>query len=690
MTSPVFEPKAPRRRRRSSFKRQRLAVFIALGAVVLLAVALAVVLYFTSRTAFEDPVDGTKYYVVKEGDSYFMEDADGRRLEMTEDGNFLTVRGTLVRIDEQTGEAKVVAVVDTVGDETLQFSAYSGEFDVLMYPFLERKNIRSIEVHNVVVTKDKDGKEVRTVNNFTFMDNGEDDYEIVNYPDLDYDQNMFATLVTCTGYTNTFMRLDVTVAFEIDERTGEYKYPEYVGFRENGYGEYGLPEDGEEAENYFIITEKSGKKHKVLMGDENPAGSGYYVRYEGRPHVYVLKEMEETTYSSTIAKAIRTAKVEDYITPTITVPMNSNNYFDVSDFKLSQVGAITDDVLNSENFDVSTLMSDIIEFSYEPIEKRRNTLIANVPYVGKGKYEGFGINSLKVDACLQNIRDISAGRTVKVFTEEENEQGLFWFAKNCGGIGYCLEFNFNAARNENDDYKVSESYYQQIWISKRNESGSYYMYNKVFSMVVEVGRDSLEYLDMDAFDWIENGYVNGNIVFLKELEIIAPGGVSIGDSTETRFSFVIDNSDSIAELEDSPASIPSDKMQVWESGNAVDLAQFKLFYQTLLRSHLGGSATCSGSWQEVCRDAAAQTDYKNSSVTPTLVVRMKYNTKYDGSGSYEERVYCFYPYETEGYQSFATLNGKGSFYMVSSRVTKIISDLGKVFTGEEINPTAKR
>ena len=76
MTSPVYVPKPKRPRRRSSLKRQRTALMIAAVVVAVLAVAFAIVHYFTSRTTFRD-VDGTKYYVLAVDGVYVMQDADG-------------------------------------------------------------------------------------------------------------------------------------------------------------------------------------------------------------------------------------------------------------------------------------------------------------------------------------------------------------------------------------------------------------------------------------------------------------------------------------------------------------------------------------------------------------------------------------------------------------------------------------
>ncbi len=681
MTSPVLEPKAPRRRKkRSTLRRQRVVAVTVLCIVALLAIAFGVVKYITSRDVFEDPADGTKYYIRNEDGVYLMEDEDGNLLDKTTDGNYVTKAGTLVMINEETGEPKIVAVVDDVGGtEDLQFSAYNGEFDILIYPYLEREDIVSIELHNVEKVKDEKTGEVieEVLHHFTFVQDG-DDYEIKEYPDLAYDSNLFSTLVICTGYTNTYVRLNLDEIRENGE--GDYRY-----------SDYGLPEDMDDAVNYFVLTDKNGKSYKVALGDQTPPGTGYYVRYEGRDgYVYVLKELEKTTYSESLSTALF-ASAEDYIMPMVTVPTNQTNYFDVVGFELNKL-QITEEMLKDPNLDAEQLIKDlsesVIKFSYTPIEVRRNTFMANIPYTGEGKFEGFGINSLKVDFCLQNIRDLTDATTVKLFTEEENKEGGLYFLQHYG-LGFTMEFNLVTERDEKNGYAITESYHQQIYISRRTERGTYYMYNPAFSMIVEVGRASTEYLDLDAFDWIENTYINGNIVFLQGMEIFVPGGVTVDGVNRTEFNFVIDNSASIEDMEEDASSIPSDKMLVWESGNAVELMQFKTFYQSLLRSELGGTASCPEDWQEICRDAAKQEDYANDSVQPILVIKMTYNTKEDGSGDEVVRTYCFYPYKTGNYQSFATLNGNGSFYMVTRRVQKIINDLGRVFSGEVIDSTAK-
>ena len=69
MTSPVFEPNTPRRKRRSALKRQRLLILVLLLVVGLLGGTFGVVYHFTSRNLVTLPsgetlkdADGTRYY----------------------------------------------------------------------------------------------------------------------------------------------------------------------------------------------------------------------------------------------------------------------------------------------------------------------------------------------------------------------------------------------------------------------------------------------------------------------------------------------------------------------------------------------------------------------------------------------------------------------------------------------------
>ncbi len=710
MTCPVYEPKTPRRRKRSSLKRQRIAILATLLLVAILATTFGVVYYFTSRylvTLNGDPLtdaDGTRYYVTQQEGVWVLVNEHDVLCPTTTDSNsystvYRTADGALVAVDPTTGVATVVAVVATNGTEALEFSSYSGAFDILLYPMLEREQIKFIRVVNekdsfaflqtqgCPDTKCKaNDPELKTAPYDEFPKNEEGKpicpkcgklteragFDVEGYKGLNYDANMFATLVNCTGYTSTYMRLD-------PEKVAQY-----------GYGEYGLPDNPDDAKKYFIIEDTAGNNHKVIIGDEVPSGSGYYARYVGRDDVYILKEREETQYSYTFSTALF-SDLEAYVTPLVIDPMSSTDYFDVTDFKLSTVQNIKDKIESGEDFKVNDLLDNIITFSYIPIEIRQGTFTSTSPYQGGGKFEGFTINDFMVDDCLQNLQYMEPLRTVKLFTDEEADDALFEFASDekYGGIAYLLQYRHNLKRDAKKDYEATEWADQRVWVSHLSENNTYFLYNEAFNMIVEVERTHLEFLQWDAFTWVDGDVFSGGVAYMQKLEILCPGGVA----GKTSLVFTLDNSASILNWESGStnSSIPSDKMKVWANGEAVDLMQFKLFYQTLLYSSLSGSASCSEELQELFRNAAKNEagGYALEGAEPILALKLTYNTEPDGSGETVVRTYAFYKYGG-GRQCFMAFNGNGSFYMLQNRVNKIISDIAKVFDpSTPITPTSK-
>lgn len=661
MTSPVLVPKEPRRRR-SSLKRQRLYVIIALCVVALLAVAFAITYHFTSRTVFPD-ADGTKYYIVEKSVGYVMQDEDGNELPMNEDKTYyITKLGTIVMVDPYSGEATVVAAVIPVGSEALEFQSYKGAFDILLYPMLERSQIESIRLVN------KKG-------DFTITYNEEkDDFEIVGYEGYDYSDISFSSLVVATGYTNTHMRLDL-------EKVKLY-----------GYAEYGLPDDPDDAEHYFVITDRSGNVHKVILGNKIPSGAGYYARHADREEVYILKETESTTYSKSFTEVIF-GGVEYFVQPLIVTPMTSTNYFDVLDFQINNVKPITDEMLNDPNFDGSNLMSNIITFDFTPIELRKGTLDTSAPYKGKGAYEGFPISSLMVDECLHNLMNVEAAEVIKIFDEEKAKIGLYEFFKFCQekkvDVSFSLGYTSVLSRDAESNYAPKETAPQQLWVSKVTANGTYYVYNDAFSMIVEVGREHFEYLEWTAFDWVESDLFRSGIAYLQSMTVIVPGYQGVNGLDKDTYRFEFDNSESLKQESAAQSALPpTSKLLVWESGNKMDTLRVKTFYETLLRSSISGLAGCTEAEQAAFREAARSEGYSKGDVKPFLVVKLEYSMLPDGSGGTETRTYCFYKYGG-GSQCFLAYNGLGSFYMLQDRVEKIIADLGRVFTGETITPTGK-
>lgn len=699
MTSPVFEPNAPRRKRRSALKRQRLIILVLLVVVGLLGGAFGVVYYYTSRnlvTLNGEPLtdaDGTRYYAKQVGGVWAVVNEDGVTCETTDDSNdystvYRTADGALVEIDHASGKATVIAIVDAEGDEDREYNSATNSFDILMYPLLEREQIGSIRVVNekgeftflqMRVCTDKE-----CLHSFTYSAAAENKlacpkcgasttrtgFQLEGFPTHTYDENLFSTLVISTGYTSTYMKLDL-------EKVKAY-----------GYAEYGLPTNPADAKNYFVITGTDGRSQKVILGNAVVSGTGYYAMREGSPDVYILKEMEETEYSYTLSKALLSG-IEEYVTPTVTDTMSSTDYFDVSNFELNSVANLTEEMLKNPDLDIDSLITNIVKFSYIPIELRQVSFGSTTPYNGSVKYDGFSVSDYMIDDCLQNLMDLTPLRTVKLFTEEENEdqKGLLHFAREYG-VAFCMEYTHNIERDAKKNHKPTKWVDQLIWISPLSEDGTYFLYNEAYQMIVEVERTYLEFLQWDTFTWVESDVFDGGITFMEKLEIILPGKAPL--------VFELDNSESLIGWEEEGASsIPVTKLKVWLNGQALSteqIKQFKLFYQTLIYSSLSGSASCPEEQQQAFRDAAK--NVAGGYVTADgqqaqIVLNITYNTKVRGDGEEVFRSYAFYKYGG-GRQCFMAFNGNGGFYMLQSRVSKIVSDVGLIMDpSTPIQPQAK-
>lgn len=678
MTEETKFPTA-QKKRRTSLQRQRLAVIITLCVVVVLAVAFGIIHYFTSRVVFRD-VDGTKYFIrekrVEVTDAYgktfkdkrwVMLDGDGNRLPQNENANYETPLGTIVSVDYETGKYTVVAAYIISNGEAAAYDYELATYDVLLYPKLTTGTITSIEVQN------KNGS-------YTFVATEKGTLEIKGHEGLPYiDSVMIDTLVELTGNAKALKRINVTEAY--NEKSKEYKSLE--GFRNNGYAEYGLSEDPAHAdidesyfEGYFIIkgTDAKGNavEHKVIIGNQILSGAGYYVRYAGRDEVYVLRQLEELESQQSTFSATLLGTLEDYVTPMIITPMDSNRYFDVSDFTLSKYNESMGEFVK------------VVQFSYIPIQIRDGGFDTHLPYhaTKDSPLSGYRINSFNADDCLQSIQSIAPFRTVKLYSEYPGEGDdpdmnvKRFIAEYCGGqAAFAIGFTYHDARDEKTYEPIADkSYPNQIWISPKNqETNSYYLFNATYNMVVECSVAYLGFLDWEQLQWVESYIFSGNnIAFLKKLEIKLAG--------KSDMTFYLDNSQSPTQED----ALNSDNLRVTADYNGlqnvtVNTDQFRLFYRSLGNSSL---------WKTMPEGTEALQESLRAAGDSgaTLVIRMTY----DNEGTDDVRVFRFYSKTAGNLGAFTTLNNNGSFYMRQFRLDKIIRDIDLIFTPETpIDPDAQ-
>ncbi len=550
-------------RKKSTLMRRRVTAIIAVAvAVTLLAVALAIVINnVVNVKAVTDKADGTVYYIIKRDGVYALYDAD-KKTQMPKDdqyGYFEGRSGTLFNVDAETGEYEQI-ILATLMEGTNEELGFGQRF--LIFPHIEKANILKLEVFN----SNGNFTFVRT-NPETLEEDPKGSFIIDGTPFTSYNQELFASLYVSAGYTLTTHKVENPI-----------KHPETGDFREYGLvpemrkkadpktGEYLTNEDGsfiyeQYTPAYYVLTDTSGNKYKVIIGDMLVTGGGYYAQYVDidekgnetkRDAVYVLgADVGDTML----------APIEKFVTPEITYPMTMNTYFDVENFILmsKREGASAGD---EDYYD------DIVAFTYEDLSERENTIKASEPYVFLAGYGlmGFKASSDNIDACLQGLYNPAYVEVTKLFPTMDDMVKYGIAVEGVDDKGektyemlpeHMVTFNFDVL----DDKGVKqETINNVIYISEPNENGNRYAYTEIYetdkdgkpildyekglirttNMIVEIEGHSLSFLTWDKYDWINSSYVNLNIAFCDRIELDAPNYKAIFDlnnpkdtSTET-------------------------------------------------------------------------------------------------------------------------------------------------------------
>ncbi len=519
---------------KSTLIRKRTAAIIAASVlVVALVIALVVILDLVNATEVVDPADQTVYYVREKKNVYALYDTDKKTILPTDKqyGYYVTHADTLVDVDAETGEYKIIASVDTEGNEQLGINQR-----VLMFPHLEKADISKIEVFN-------------SEGSFTFVrynkeTNKEDnssEFIIKGSPLSSYDQQLFSSLYVSAGYTITTQK----IKNPIKDGNGEYSEYGLVPERrtrekldENGElmldenGDY-IYEEYDYTPAYYIITDISQNRYKVLIGDMLVTGEGYYAQYvslEGetetkRDAVYVL--------SSSLGNTLL-APIEDFVTPQLTYPMDLNTYLYVENFFITQKGS-------SPTEDGDIYLDPVVAFSFVPTADRENTVNSYNPYVFNENFalEGYSVSTDNIEMSLFNIYEPSFGAVVKLSPTMEDfvEYGLaFETGTDSGGQPiyellpeYFVSFNYEVTGES--EMTVNN----RIYISKQAENGKYYAFTEIYevnekgkisdkplydyNMIVEVEGHSLEFLRWDRYDWINSNYINLGIAYVDKITV---------------------------------------------------------------------------------------------------------------------------------------------------------------------------
>lgn len=616
-----IKKKSDKHSRYSRRKVQKKVIVTLAILTVVLAVVLGIVKHIVSIITYED-VDGTKYKIMKKDGIYVICDQDGYTLDLTTDGYYITDASTLLEIDEETGEVEQYAIVDTEGNEVV-----GSNRRILIFPHTAKASIQTITVNNDHGT-------------YTFYRDKDNNFQIKGYEGTAYDPELFSSLVVSTGYTLSMQKL-------AEPRKDE-----------NGaFTEYGLAVEervDEEGNTYtynpvtYTLTDISGNKYEMIIGDPIVSGAGYYAQYKGRDAVYIL--------SNELAKTLL-EPIETLVTPMVVYPMTLTTYFDVDNFTLMRYdyeGAAAAGVdLSKENATpeeeaaAEKFVKILTSFKYIDLTERENTERSSIPYImstlsGLSAYDAHSIN---IDQCLQSFYNMAfvgvkkLGLTEKAMRDYDLDEPRY--------VIYM-------------DFQDMEHW---IYISDMTEAGTYYMACDLFNMVVEVDRAYLPYLNWNEFDWVDSTLLQLNLAFVKSIEI---------DSPQYDVTFRMDNSASPVGQTVSSANIVIKADVDGKQGQAVDTENFRDFYKTILYASMEG--LCELTEKEMAEYRALP----DSEADLVMTVR---------SESGRELVYKFYRYTER--KSYMTINDQGVFYILHDRVQKLITDAEKAVKGEPIEATAK-
>ena len=722
--------------KKSLLRRRKIYTVIALLLVIVLIPTLITITYLSKHKNFED-IDGTAYKIKYVNGMYAMYDTDGNilahdealRLQVSAGEMYrfyVTDAGTIIKLDIETGEAVIFAVVDdlnTVESEQIGYNA-----NLLIYPRVEKARIRSIEVIN-----DKGSYTFHRYNIQLEKIDDASDFIIKGSPYATFDEDIFSSLYLGAGYTLTDQKVNDPIK---DEESGEYL--------EYGLGkQIRVNEDGEEYEYtpaYVTLTDTKGNKHRLIVGDKLVTGEGYYVQYVSfdgdteikRDAVYVLDDdIGETAWGT----------VEMYVTPTLTYPMSMNNYLQLKNFKVYNEATDTTD----------------IAFSYLSSEDRG--LYNAVTYAfDLDRYDGYIPNSDRIQSVLTYFYQTDFIGVCKLAPSDEElvKYGLgkitddkFEYAS-----AYQITFDYEVY---DDNNKYMETLKHLIYISEKNDDGNYYAYSLIYDsktlepvysydMVVEIAGHCFNFLEWHSSDWIENRYFALNIAYCKTIKF---------ETADYWAEFTLDNSlsDPSSKLNSTYIRIHGvdslghntntfSAMQVTDQrGNIWTITQTGITAQnsagtelTITNAYYAYNALGSqvkvipeyipcanGAKVEVSANVIVVTDAAGNKTTyvryATDLFRLLHRTLTTSTfENYyilteeeenalisdeskllltltvtdiegETTVYKFYSLTSQ--KAYITVNGNGGFYVLPSRVEKFVSDTLKFFNFEVIDPDAK-
>jgi len=342
--------------------------------------------------------------------------------------------------------------------ELLEWEAKYNDRVETFYIFepLQRASIQEIKVEN-------------EHGGYTVYRDAADQFQLKGFVGLQFNQELFSSLVVTTGTPTVMMRVAVDATAE-------------------QLAEFGL----DDPQAQWTVTSTSGEKFTVQVGDLALTEGGYYVFYEpdaskgysNRNAIYFMG----TTLADTILQPDH-----KLIAPILTAGMSQNDYFYVDEFT---VWHGTDDLfLHIERIpdDQKSNPDSIVEIDMTYPRKDENT-----------KYQ---VNDSLYYEVLYNFMMLQ-GDSILAFQPTDEQLEEFGLAEPAYTIHYIFK-----------DYEFI------LFISEQQPDGSYNAVSNLYgyALVCNVAKEKLGWLENDKFDWIFPTPFYENIVDVTRITLSGSG-----------------------------------------------------------------------------------------------------------------------------------------------------------------------
>ena len=188
---------------------------------------------------------------------------------------------------------------------------------------------------------------------------------------------------------------------------------------------------------------------------------------------------------------------------------------------------------------------------------------------------------------------------------------------------------------------------------QQDADGNYYYYaaSYLFGIIARMEQITLDFLEWNLDKWVSPYVFQVNIMNVDTITFESEGqNVTFKLSGKENKDLVV---------------------QDVATGNTPDITNFRQLWKVLLSLNMDGTTNLS---EEELQALTASDD----NLLLTLTVKTRAG---------RESVYRFYPYTDR--RVFYTVNGEGEFYVTSTLLHKIISDVDKVLRGETVDPEAR-